>query len=80
LVVIEQVMMSTIGFIITLLLINALSNNIYLLTATIKYMEVRDYFILLGAFMFFGAWLGLRFNKKVFNLSVIETLTQSRGE
>ena len=27
-------------------------------------MEVKDYFILLFAFMFFGAWLGLRFNKK----------------
>jgi ABC-type lipoprotein export system ATPase subunit/ABC-type lipoprotein release transport system permease subunit len=80
LVVIEQVMMSTIGFIITILLITVLSNNIYVLTATIKYMEVKDYFILLGAFMFFGAWLGLRFNKKVFNQSVIETLTQSRGE
>lgn len=80
LVVLEQVMMSTIGFIITILLITLLSNNIYVLTATIKYMEVRDYFILLGAFMFFGAWLGLRFNKKVFNQSVIETLTQSRGE
>ncbi|BCR35925.1 ABC transporter ATP-binding protein/permease [Mariniplasma anaerobium] len=80
LVVIEQVMMSTIGFAITILLITVLSNNIYVLTATIKYMEVKDYFILLGAFMFFGAWLGLRFNKKVFNQSVIETLTQSRGE
>lgn len=80
LVVIEQVIMSTIGFIITILLITVLSNNVYVLTATIKYMEVKDYFILLGAFMFFGAWLGLRFNKKVFNQSVIETLTQSRGE
>lgn len=80
LVVIEQVMMSTVGFIITILLLNILSSNIYVLTATIKYMEVKDYFILLGAFMFFGAWLGLRFNKKVFNQSVIETLTQSRGE
>ncbi|MCD4826220.1 MAG: ABC transporter ATP-binding protein [Acholeplasmataceae bacterium] len=80
LVVIEQVMMSTVGFIITILLINILSSNIYVLTATIKYMEVKDYFILLGAFMFFGAWLGLRFNKKVFNQSVIETLSQSRGE
>lgn len=80
LVVIEQVLMSMIGFVITIILLNLLSSNIYVLTATIKYMEIKDYFILLSAFMLFGAWLGLRFNKRVFNQSVIETLAQSRGE
>ncbi len=80
LVVLEQVMMSTIGFIITMLLITFLGSNITFLTADLQYMELKDYFILLGAFMAFGAWLGLRFNKKVFKQSVIETLSLSRGE
>jgi hypothetical protein len=80
LVVLEQVIMSTVGFIITMIIINIISANITLIAADIQYMELRDYLILLAAFMFFGAWLGLRFNKKVFKQSVIETLTQSRGE
>jgi ABC-type lipoprotein export system ATPase subunit len=80
LVVLEQVIMSTVGFIITMIIINLISANITLIAADIQYMQVRDYMILLGAFMLFGAWLGLRFNKKVFKQSVIETLSQSRGE
>ncbi|AUD65220.1 hypothetical protein BK011_05805 [Tenericutes bacterium MZ-XQ] len=80
LVVLEQVIMSTVGFIITMIIINLISSNITLIAADIQYMQVRDYMILLGAFMLFGAWLGLRFNKKVFKQSVIETLSQSRGE
>jgi putative ABC transport system permease protein len=79
LVVLEQVIMSTAGFIITILLLNVLSNNINFIKLAIQYMEVRDYAILLTAFMLLGAWLGLRFNKKVFKQSVIETLTASKG-
>ena len=80
LVVLEQVIMSTSGFIITILLLNVLSSNVNFIKLAIQYMEVRDYAILLIAFMLLGAWLGLRFNKKVFKQSVIETLTASRGE
>jgi len=79
LVVLEQVIMSTAGFIITIILLNVLSNNINFIKLAIQYMEVRDYAILLTAFMLLGAWLGLRFNKKVFKQSVIETLTASKG-
>jgi putative ABC transport system permease protein len=80
LVVIEQVIMSVFGFILTMIILQVISTNITLISADIQYMEIRDYFILLAAFMLFGAWLGLRFNKKVFKQSVIETLSQSRGE
>lgn len=80
LVVLEQVLMSTIGFILTMIILQFISSNFTLLSADLQYMELKDYFILLFAFMFFGAWLGLRFNKKVFNQSVIETISQSRGE
>ena len=80
LVIVEQVMMSTTGFVITLLLMNILANNLLFLRNTVQYMETQDYFILLILFMSFGAWLGLRFNKKVFKQSVIETLSSSKGE
>jgi len=80
LVIVEQVMMSTTGFVITLLLMNILANNLLFLRNTVQYMETQDYFILLFLFMSFGAWLGLRFNKKVFKQSVIETLSSSKGE
>jgi len=79
LVVLEQVIMSTSGFIITIILLNILSSNINFIKLAIQYMEIRDYVILLVAFMLLGAWLGLRFNKKVFKQSVIETLTSSKG-
>ena len=80
LVVIEQVMMSTTGFIITIILLNIISSNVGFIKSSIQYMENKDYVILLAAFMLFGAWLGLRFNKKVFKQSVIETLSASREE
>ena len=80
LVIIEQVIMSVAGFFITMIILNILSSQIYSIRTAIKYMEIKDYAILLIAFMLFGAWLGLRFNKRVFNQSVIETLSQSRGD
>lgn len=80
LVVLEQVLMSTIGFIITIILLRIVSTYVGFIKLSIQYMENQDYAILLAAFMLFGAWLGLRFNKKVFKQSVIETLSASREE
>ncbi len=80
LVILEQVLMSMTGFVITIIVLNILANNITYIGTTIQYMENRDYAILFTAFILFGAWLGLRFNKRVFKQSVIETLTASREE
>ncbi len=80
LVIIEQVIMSVVGFVITIIILQVLSNNFSFIGDAIKYMEHIDYAILLGVFMLLGAWLGLRFNKKVFRQSVIETITMSREE
>jgi putative ABC transport system permease protein len=80
LVVIEQVFISVTGFILTLIILNLLSSSIPMIGNTIPYMERQDYVILFGVFVLFGTWLGLRFNKKVFKQSVIETLTMSREE
>ena len=80
LVVIEQMMMAVIGFIIALIIMRLLGEYVFFLRETLDYMELRDYFYLLIVFVLFGGWLGLRFNKRVFNQSVIETLTQSKGD
>ena len=80
LVVIEQIMMSVIGFVIVLFVMGLISDYMYFLRSTLEYMELRDYFYLLFIFVLFGGWLGLRFNKRVFNQSVIETLSQGKGE
>lgn len=80
LVVIEQIMMSMVGFILVLFLMGLISNYMYFLRSTLEYMELRDYFYLLFIFVLFGGWLGLRFNKRVFKQSVIETLAQGKGD
>lgn len=79
LVVIEQIIMNIAAFLITVIGIQILSANVSLIRAELTYMEFKDYAILLVAFALFGMWLGLRFNKKVFKQTVIETLTSSKG-
>jgi len=80
LVVVEQVILSVVGFIITMIILNIVASEVTAISTDMQYMQFTDYLILLLAFMFFGIWLGLRFNKRVFNQSVIETLSQSRGD
>ncbi len=79
LVVIEQVIMNVSAFIITVIGIQILSMNVSMIRAELTYMEITDYLILLIAFALFGAWLGLRFNRRVFKQTVIESLTSSKG-
>ena len=79
LVVLEQVIMNIVAFLITVVIIQILGANISLIRAALTYMEIKDYIILLTAFALFGAWLGIRFNRKVFKQTVIESLTSSKG-
>ena len=78
LVVVEQVFLSVGGFFITLAILHLVRNQVMLVNRTIGYMRPIDYLILFLAFILFGMWLGLRFNKKIFKQSVIETLTLAR--
>jgi putative ABC transport system permease protein len=78
LVVVEQVFLSVGGFFITLAILHLVRNQVTLVNRTIGYMRPVDYLILFLAFILFGMWLGLRFNKKIFRQSVIETLTLAR--
>lgn len=79
-VVLEQVIINFVGFVTTFLILFLLRDNLSFVRNSIAYMRIIDYFILMGIFLLFGVWLGLRFNKRVFNQSVIEILTVSKGE
>ena len=79
LVIIEQILLSIIGLILSIVMLNAIVMFIPDHGLTIEYMGVTDYIILVLAITLLGLWLGLRFNKKVFHQTVIQSLT-SGGE
>ncbi|MGB0202813.1 MAG: ATP-binding cassette domain-containing protein [Acholeplasmataceae bacterium] len=79
LVIIEQILLSMIGLILSVLILNAIVSFVPNHGLTIEYMRISDYIILVFAITLLGLWLGLRFNKKVFHQTVIQSLT-SGGE
>lgn len=79
LVIIEQILLSIIGLILSIVILNAIVMLVPEHGLTIEYMGVSDYIILVFAITLLGLWLGLRFNKKVFHQTVIQSLT-SGGE
>jgi putative ABC transport system permease protein len=80
LVVLEQVFIALISSIMMFIVLYILGAYIPFIYRIVQYMENIDYVILIGIFLFFGAWLGLRFNKKIFKQSVIESIVSSREE
>ena len=78
LVIIEQITISILAFMITLIVLIILATNVFSIRRTIGYMRGIDYIILFVIFVFFAIRNGIKFNRKVFNQSVIETLTESR--
>jgi ABC-type antimicrobial peptide transport system permease subunit len=80
LVLVEQIIVSLIGFSISMIILTLVRNNVTFIRSALIYMELFDFILLVLIIMLIGVMIGLKFNKKVFNMSVIETLTQSRGE
>lgn len=80
LVVLEQMMIAAISSAIMLISLTLMGQYIPSVYRNIQYMEVSDYMILVIIFLLFGAWLGLRFNKRIFNQTVIETIVQAKEE
>lgn len=80
LIVVEQIIQSLFAFILTFIVLYILQFNVDYIASSIRYMMIQDYLILIIAFAGFGAWLGLRYNKRIFKYSVIESLTMSREE
>jgi ABC-type lipoprotein export system ATPase subunit len=80
LVVLEQMMIALIASIIMLLALQFLGRNVPSIYRNIQYMEVADYAILMTIFLLFGAWLGLRFNKRIFKQTVIESIVTAKED
>ncbi|MDO9630154.1 MAG: ABC transporter ATP-binding protein [Acholeplasmataceae bacterium] len=80
LVVLEQVFIAGMSALLMFAVLFVLSNYVASIYSIIQYMEIIDYIVLIIIFLLFGAWLGLRFNKKIFRQSVIESIVSSREE
>lgn len=80
LVVLEQISIAGISATLMLTVLYFLGQNVPVIYGMIQYMEISNYITLILFFLFFGGWLGLRFNRKVFKQSVIESIVSSREE
>lgn len=80
LVVLEQILLSVSAFMITIIIMVILRANVYQISRTIPYLQYYDFIILLIIFILLGTRLGLKFNRKIFKQSVIETLSESKED
>jgi putative ABC transport system permease protein len=80
LVVMEQIFIAAISSTMMMTIIIVLNSRVPQIYSILQYMQVSHYVTLVALFLAFGAWLGLRFNKKVFRQSVIESIVSSREE
>jgi ABC-type lipoprotein export system ATPase subunit/ABC-type antimicrobial peptide transport system permease subunit len=80
LVILEQIILSIIGLVLAITILQIIVTTTTDHGLNIEYMLFRDYVILTLAIMILGMWLGLRFNKKVFNQTVIQALSQGGEE
>jgi len=78
LVVIEQMMIAIGSIIFMLITVNVLAIFVPQINANLKVLTFINYVYLFIVFILFGAWLGLRFNKRVFKQSVIENINLSK--
>lgn len=75
LVIIEQVILSMMGLFFALIIFQIIINTTDDHGLTIEYMRFYDYLILISSIILLGCWLGVRYNKKVFDLTVIQALS-----
>ncbi|HAX02148.1 MAG: hypothetical protein A2Y45_09640 [Tenericutes bacterium GWC2_34_14] len=80
LVVLEQVMIAAISSVIMLVTLSILGSQVPGIYKNIQYMELMDYITLIVIFLLFGAWLGVRFNKRVFKQTVIESIVTAKED
>ena len=78
LVLIEQFILTTISFFLSLMFYSIFSRYDYNLYLTLSNVTKLDYLIIFLTLTYLSSWLARRFNKKTFNLSIIENLTESK--
>jgi ABC-type antimicrobial peptide transport system permease subunit len=80
LVIIEQVILSIFALILVITAFNILSYYVLSIARIVDYLIWSDYIALFIIFAIFGALLGMRFNRKVFNQTVVETLSLAKED
>lgn len=80
LVILEQVIISLVSLAVVLIIFNIGSFYFTYLQGITNYLLIYDYLYLTLIFMLFGMLLGMRFNKRVFNQTVIETLSLAKED
>lgn len=80
LVVLEQIILYMFATSLLMILVLLLNEHVDVFRSIIAFLKPQDFVIVLVVLLLFTIWLGLRFNKKVFNFSVIETLSQSKED
>ncbi|MFA6801534.1 MAG: hypothetical protein WCR19_05455, partial [Acholeplasmataceae bacterium] len=78
LVVIEQVLIAFGSIVLTVITINVIAQFVATIKTYLTILTVSNYLYLFTLFILFGAWLGLRFNKRIFKQSVIENINISK--
>lgn len=80
LVIFEQLCIALISSVMMIVALYFLGQYIPPVYKNIQYMEFSDYITLIVAFLLLGLWLGLRFNKKIFKQTVIESIVSAKEE
>lgn len=78
LVVVEQIMIAVGSILFMVATINLIALNIATIRTYLTTLTFNNFMYLFIVFILFGAWLGLRFNKRVFKQSVIENINISK--
>ncbi len=80
LVVIEQVMIAFASIVLMFVILNVIAIFNITISNYLTSLTPRNYIYLFVLFLLFGAWLGLRFNKRVFKQSVIQNINISKED
>lgn len=72
----EQIIVAFSAFLITYIALQVLANFNTSIYKTVRFLTFRDYVLISAIFLIFSILQGLRFNKKIFNLTVIESLKE----
>ena len=78
-IVIEQLFLSLVSFISTMVFFYVKDNVLSSGKSIYDYIDFGQLILLLVIFFILAARLAINFNKKIFNISVIETLTEGRS-
>ena len=75
-IVVEQLIIALIAVLVTIIILNILGFTVPFFRNLTRHLSIWDYLLVGFIFAVFSIMLGLRYNKKVFNITVIESLKE----